>query len=333
MPMKTELNILNLEDDRDDAESIRCELCKGGFPFRFKQVETQEEFLCALENDPPDLVLSDHGLAALSGLEALATVRKECPDIPFIFVTGLMGEETAIETFENGATDYVLKSRLSKLVPVVRRAVREAEERAARRNQERALRESEERFRALVEGVKDYALCMLDPGGCVRSWNAGAEWIMGYQASEIMGRHFSCFYAAESVAEGLLELALHLAAFEGRFAEEGWLLRQGGLPFLANVVITPLRDQQEELRGFALVMRDITERKQAETEREQLIQELHTTINDVKTFGGVLPICDSCKKVRDYHGLWHPLDEYLQEHSEATLTHEFCQECAQHTHQ
>lgn len=330
MKTKTELNILILEDDTDDAELVRSELGKSDFPFRFKRVETQEAYLCALEDDRPDVILSDHGLAAFSGLEALGIARKECPDVPFIFVTGLMGEETAIETFERGATDYVLKSRLSKLVPVVRRAVRESEERAVRRNQEHALRESEERFRALIEGVKDYALCMLGPDGHVSSWNAGAEWIIGYQAREIIGRHFSCFYTAEAIADGLPERALRMASVEGRFQEEERLLRRGGLPFWANVVITVLREGHGELRGFALVTRDITERRQAETERERLIHELQTTINEVKTLGGLLPICTSCKKIRDYQGQWYPLEVYLQDHSEAILTHECCQECAPH---
>src|SRR5206468_5514431 len=169
-----------------------------------------------------------------NGFEALAVARKECPDVPFIFVTGLMGEEKAIETFERGAIDYVLKSRLSKLVPVVQRAVREARERAERLKQEQVLRESEERFRALVEGVKDYAICMLDREGRVSSWNTGAEWIKGYQAREIIGRHFSCFHPPEAVSCGLPERALAQAVLEGHYAEELLLLRKGGARFWAN---------------------------------------------------------------------------------------------------
>jgi PAS domain S-box-containing protein len=327
--MKNELNILNLEDDIDDAAMIHRELHKGGFPFRFKRVVTYEEFLLALQEDQPDVILSDHGLPLFNGFEALAVAKKECPDVPFIFVTGLAGGEKEIDTFERGAIDYVLKSRLSRLVPVVQRAIREAEQRAEHRKQERTLRENEERFRALVDGVKDYAICMLDPQGRVSSWNAGAEWIIGYQAHEIIGRHFSCFYPRDAVACGLHERALSQAIIEGRFEEkEGLLLRMGGSPFWANVVITALRDQQRDLRGFALVMRDITARKQSEAERESLIRELQTAISDVKSLSGLLPICASCKKVRDYQGLWHPLEAYLREHSEATLTHEFCDECA-----
>src|SRR6185437_15099620 len=166
--------------------------------------------------------------------------------------------------------------------------------------------------------------------GRVSSWNAGAQWTHGHQASEVVGRHFSCFYPPEAVACGLPERALAQAVVEGRHEEEGLMLHKGGSPFWASIVITALRDQQGELCGFALVTRNVTTRKQAEAERERLIQELHSAIDNAKSLSGLLPICASCKKIRDYHGQWHPLEAYLQDHSQATLTHEFCQECAPH---
>src|SRR5207244_4316490 len=113
--MKKEINILNLEDDVDDAELIDRELHKGGFQYRFKRVVTQEDFLLALQEDRPDVILSDHALPTFNGFEALAVARNECPDVPFISVTGLMGDEKEIDTFERGAIDYVLKSRMSTL--------------------------------------------------------------------------------------------------------------------------------------------------------------------------------------------------------------------------
>src|SRR2546422_11364230 len=128
--MKTELNILMLEDNVSDAELVQRELRKGGLAFRARCVQTQKAFVKALEHHPPDVILSDHGLPAFNGFEALAVAKQKSPHIPFIFVTGLSGDENEIETFERGAIDYVLKSRLSRLVPVVTRAVREAGERA-----------------------------------------------------------------------------------------------------------------------------------------------------------------------------------------------------------
>ena len=126
------------------------------------------------------------------------------------------------------------------------------------------MRESEERFRLLVENVSDYAIFMLDPEGRIVSWNEGAERIQGYKAAEVNGKHFSVFYAAEDVERGLPEEELRVAAAESRVQEEGWRVRRDGTPFQAEVVITALRDEADDLRGFSQVTRDITARKEAE---------------------------------------------------------------------
>jgi PAS domain S-box-containing protein len=136
------------------------------------------------------------------------------------------------------------------------------------------LRESEERFRLMVESVRDYGIFMLDPEGHVMSWNAGAERIKGYRAAEILGQHFSRFYPKEDIDGGKPENELLVAAAEGRLEDEGWRVRKDGTTFWANVVITALRDQFGELRGFAKVTRDITERKRAEDLRARLTRQL-----------------------------------------------------------
>ena len=130
--------------------------------------------------------------------------------------------------------------------------------------------ESEERFRLLVEGVKDYAIFMLDSEGHIAAWNPGAERIKGYSAEEILGEHFSIFYTAADVERGHPDEVLRLAAAEGSYAEEGIRVRKDGSTFWADVLITALRDDAGNLRGFAKVTRDITARKEAE-ERERLL--------------------------------------------------------------
>jgi PAS domain S-box-containing protein len=126
------------------------------------------------------------------------------------------------------------------------------------------LRHSEEIFRLLVEGVKDYAFFMLGPDGRVVSWNEGAERVQGYEVSEVIGEHFSVFYTEEDVDRGLPGEELRVAAIEGRFEEEGLRVRKDGTLFQADVVITALRDEAGDLRGFSQVTRDITARKEAE---------------------------------------------------------------------
>ena len=136
-----------------------------------------------------------------------------------------------------------------------------------------ALRESEARFRLLVESVRDYAIFVLDPAGHVATWNTGAERIKGYDASEIIGRHFSVFYPEERIAEGFPLYELEVAKREGRFEDEGWRIRKDGSRFWANVVITALRNSKGELVGFAKVTRDLTERRAAEDQARRLAAE------------------------------------------------------------
>ena len=143
----------------------------------------------------------------------------------------------------------------------------------ARRVDEEELRRSEERFRLLVESVRDYAIFMLDPLGYIATWNAGAERIKGYQAAEIVGRHFSAFYPQEKVAVGFPQHELEVAAREGRFEDEGWRVRKDGSQFWANVVITALRDRTGKLVGFAKVTRDLTERRALEEQGRRLAAE------------------------------------------------------------
>src|SRR5262245_4576245 len=109
---------------------------------------------------------------------------------------------------------------------------------AEQRQAQEALRESEERFRLMIEGVRDYAIFMLDPSGHIASWNSGAQLIKGYTAAEIIGRHFSIFYPPEDIRNGKPEWELQIATAEGRYEEEGWRLRKDGSRFWANVLIT-----------------------------------------------------------------------------------------------
>jgi PAS domain S-box-containing protein len=132
-----------------------------------------------------------------------------------------------------------------------------------RREANLALQESERRFRTLVQGVKDYALYMLDPDGRVSNWNSGAEAIKGYKAEEIVGQHFSRFYTEEDRARGEPQRALATALAEGKFENEAWRLRKDGTRFWANVVIDPIHDENGRLIGFAKITRDVTERRLA----------------------------------------------------------------------
>jgi PAS domain S-box-containing protein len=147
-----------------------------------------------------------------------------------------------------------------------------------------ALAASEEQFRMLINGVRDYAIFLLDPGGRVISWNPGAERIKGYTAAEVLGSHFSRFYIPEDLAAGKTEHELKVASEVGKYEEEGWRVRKDGSWFWANVVITALRDEAGVLRGFAKITRDLTERRKAEDELRASEERFRMLVSGVQDY-------------------------------------------------
>jgi PAS domain S-box-containing protein len=143
---------------------------------------------------------------------------------------------------------------------------------------------SEERFRLLVDGVKDFAILMLDTTGHVVTWNAGAELINGYRRDEIVGEHFSKFYPPETAQRGIPDEELRVARAEGRFEDEGWRLRKDGTRFWANVIITALIDDTGELRGFANVIRDLTHRREWEETLRQSEERFRLLVEGVTDY-------------------------------------------------
>lgn len=142
----------------------------------------------------------------------------------------------------------------------------------------------EERFHFFVQAVQDYALFMLDPEGNVATWNSGAERIKGYQASEIIGRHFSAFYPEEDLKTRKPWRELEVAAKVGRFEDEGWRIRKDGSRFWANVVITAVRDDTGTLIGFGKVTRDLSERKQIEDELRRKEERFRLLVGEVQDY-------------------------------------------------
>jgi PAS domain S-box-containing protein len=168
---------------------------------------------------------------------------------PFLKICGQHSSVTPSESYSGLST---VEERL--------RTIAELEQKALVLERERKSRETEARFRLLVEAVQDCAIFMLDPEGHVCNWNSGAERIKGYKSSEIVGKHFSCFYPEQDLRDRKPQRELEIAAREGRFEDEGWRLRKDGSRFWANVIITAIRDDAGKLIGFGEVTRDFTER-------------------------------------------------------------------------
>ena len=258
------LRILSLEDEPRDAELIQAALRATGMAFAFHRVDTDAEYVAALESNEFDLVLADFALPETDGITALRFCHERRPELPFIFVSGSLGEEVAIETMRQGAADYVLKDRLDRLPLAVERAVREARERAARRSAEKSLRESEAKFRALFETARE-GIFLMDEQRLL-SCNLQALSMFGCAEQDIIG-HLPVGFSPDAQPDGSSssERAHELIrlAFSGQAQLFEWRhQRLDGTMFATEVSLNRI-----EVGGkpcLQAIVRDITERKQAE---------------------------------------------------------------------
>ena len=183
--MRESIKVLLVEDRPEDAEILLREMRVRGLRIDSRRVETGAEFEAALEGFAPDLILSDYTLPGFHGTDALRIARELRPDTPFIFVSGTIGEERAIETLKQGAVDYVLKDHRARLVPAIERALREADDRDARRWAQRELEESEERFRFAMH-FSSIGMALVAPDGRWLGINPALCEIVGYSEGEML---------------------------------------------------------------------------------------------------------------------------------------------------
>ncbi|HTY20152.1 MAG TPA: SpoIIE family protein phosphatase [Geobacteraceae bacterium] len=269
--MRAPLRILHLEDDPGDAELVEAALSEAGIESAIRVVATRKDFTNALENGGIDLVLADLALPAFDGMTALAIVRERAPDLPFIFVSGRLGEEAAIESLKSGATDYVLKNRLSRLVPAVKRALSESEERAERRKAEEELeranseiRETAERYQNLFTSIRD-VIVVTDHDRTILHVNQPAmRDIFGYEPEEVEGKSIRILYADEEgfrlSGRGIVDLS---DLVKGKILEVNFRRKNGEL-FIGEQYVMKRLDSEGTPTGNISIFRDISERKKAE---------------------------------------------------------------------
>ena len=265
--MKTPLRILHLEDNPNDVELIRETIIAQGIDVEIVDAATRADFVAALEKGTYDLVLADYTLPSFDGLSALIIVREKFPDLPFIFVTGTMGEEKAVDTLKKGATDYVLKHNLARLVPSIMRALREAEEHIERKKAQEALRESEERFRMLVESAPE--AIFVQSQGCFVYLNPAMLRLLGASMpKELLGKEFKKWIAPEyheAVRERIR--VQHDTGKPALLMEQEYLRLDGSrVPVETTAVAVRFQDRDAHL----VFVRDITERKRSEEKLKYL---------------------------------------------------------------
>jgi PAS domain S-box-containing protein len=255
------LRILLLEDSLLDAELIHALLNEGGIACEQLHVKTQAEFQTALEQDGFDLILSDYSLPGFDGITALLMAQHHCPDIPFIFVTATMGEEVAIETLKSGATDYVLKQRLERLVPSVRRALREAQYQRACKIAEAELYRREQEFRALAENSPD-VIARIDRELRYCYVNPATEIATGIPLEKWIGKTVAEMGYLEELATWQAKLRQVFATGVGCWMEFDFPGSKGRTYYQARIV--PEYTENGTVQSLLTIGRDVTDYKLAE---------------------------------------------------------------------
>ncbi|MFH1985280.1 MAG: PAS domain S-box protein [Pseudomonadota bacterium] len=276
--METSIHILHLEDDPADAELVQAALVEAGLACRVDRAQTRAEFETGLGDSGTDIILADYKLPAYDGLSALRLAQEHCPEIPFIFVSGTMGEEAAIEALTHGATDYVLKQNLARLATAVQRALQEARIWRERRQAREALHSSNEMLKAsearyidLYDNAPDMYLSADAQTAAITTCNQTLADTLGYPKAEIIGRsiyeiyHPACLDRAKQAHTEFLE--------RGEIHDRELQLRKkDGSKLDVSLNVSAVRAKDGAIVSSRATLRDITERKQAEASIRQLSQ-------------------------------------------------------------
>lgn len=315
------LRVLLVDDSFHDAELIVRHLESSGFKVHHQRVYSAVTMEEALGQEQWDLVLCDYTLPNFHVAPAIDLLKNLKLDLPFIVVSGTVGEKVAVEVMKAGAHDFIVKGNLTRLVPAIDRELREAKARS-----QRALDLEKLFYLAAIVDSTGEAIFSQNMDGIITTWNAGARQLFGYTEAEAVGSPVFIIIP-ESLRAATQEILENLRG--GKLIEhfETVRVRKDGVAVDVYLTISPIKNAEGQLMGASSIAYDITERKRIEDERTKMIQQLNETLSKVRTLSGLLPICASCKKIRDDHGYWQKLETFVHEHSNAEFSHSICPDC------
>lgn len=321
--MKAIMRVLFVEDSEDHVLLAVDHLRNHGYDPVYERVETAQDLVAALKRKVWDVVISDYSMPKFNGAAALKIFQESRLDIPFICVSGSLGEERAVEMMRSGAHDYIVKDSMARLAPSIARELQAAQARREHRRMQKAAAH----LAAVVESSDD-AIISKTLTGIVTSWNKAAERIYGYTAEEMIGQYASMLLppGRKSEFEEILERIRrgeHVSWFDSI------RVKKDGSPVEVSVTISPIASPMGEIIGISTIARDNTDRRREEAERLKLIEDLTNALAHAKTLRSLLPICASCKKIRDDHGYWQQLEVYFKQNEHIDFSHGICPECSE----
>ncbi len=310
--------VLIVEDDDGLNHLIMSRLLREDF--LVQGVATGQEALSKIRANPDALLLLDYALPDMTGMELLDRLAEHRLECPFIMMSGHGNEQVAVDLMKRGARDYLVKDGnwLELVTPVVNRVLLEIENERRMAAIEADLRQSRAHLRLVLDTVpvilwsidreERLTLCT---GNDLAKLGASPDAVLGRTIAELLPQNPQAGPRAQRALAGdsfHFTFELQNRIWEGSYA--------------------PIRDHGQAIIGATGIATDVTARRRADTVRERLIQELRDALGRVKVLRGLIPICASCKKIRDDRGYWNQVESYLQQHSDAQFTHGLCPECS-----
>ncbi len=266
--MRDILRVLHLEDSPKDAELIQLKFEASDVEAEIVHVACRDSFLTELAKGGFDVILADYSLPSFDGISALELTKNAESEVPFLFVSGSIGEELAIESLKLGATDYVTKNNLGRLIPAVKRALFEEDERKKRKEAETKLQHA---YREMENVVSSISLILIgvDPMDRITIWNEAAEHAFGFTSNEVIGKQFLQVNISWSWNAALEFIAISQEATKRTKWNDIQYTRQDGGDGLLNITVSPISNSQTDTAGFLLLAEDITERRNLEMQLMQ----------------------------------------------------------------
>lgn len=277
--MTKQLKVLVVEDSEDDALMIVRQLQKAGYTLTFVRVDTREKMREALEQEKWDLILSDYVMPHFSGLEALRIFQERDLEIPFLIISGKIGEDVAVEAMRLGAHDYILKHNLKRLVPAVEREVQEASVRREQKEMDAALRKLQTQYHLIAENTSDL-ITIIDEKGIVNFASPSHKLVLGYEKKDYEGTRLLDYihpndfpHVQQSIQKLLQKKNPYREEFCMRHKDRHWIV--------IEAQVTPILDENEEVEQVIIVGRDITERKKKEREIQNIQEKLSSILDSL----------------------------------------------------
>lgn len=329
-----------LIDDDPDSIVLMLEMLKKQSLTEIRSAKSAQEALDQIRKVLPDLIILDIVMPDVDGYKFCKFLKsdEQTRDIPVIMVTGSAGDydEAIQKTFELGAVDFITKplkftefiARVKSALMLKQKSDQVQKELNNFRQAEMRLQQSEQTLRTITDTAKD-AVVMLDQAGKIMFWNPAAQEMFGFREKEVMGVDLHNLIAPQHYRKASKKGFLKFRK-DGQGDAVGKTLELEAQRKDGQIIQIELSLSAIDIKGIfhaVGIVRDISERKKIEVEKEKLISDLTGALDKVKTLSGLLPICASCKKIRDDKGYWNQIEHYIREHSDAEFSHSLCPEC------